>query len=120
VPDYNRTRAMARRLLSEYDGRSTAMYLSRDVGGAISSTTGAYVAGTTTTYNVTGIVGNYSMAQVNGVSIMSGDLRVVITDEVIPAKSDSIVIDGNSYSLININTVNVGGTILLYILQVRR
>lgn len=104
-------------LLGEFDQRTTKIKIVRNSGGGVSATTGLYVDGTETEYELTGIVSPYAKS---GDSIKSGDLRLSITSDVEPLSNDSIVIDGNSYSIISINKVNPGGTTLMYILQVRR
>lgn len=91
--------------------------------GTYDPATGQSSASTTTDYTVVGALLNYKDYEVNGTSVLAADRRCVLAAKnmtIVPAVTDTAIVDGVSYNVVNIQIQEVGGTALAYSLQIRR
>jgi hypothetical protein len=97
--------------------------LRRLTPGAYNPSTGGSAASTTKDYTVTGALLNYKDYEVNGTSVLAADRRCVIAAKnmtIVPAVTDTVIVDSISYNVVNLQIQEVGGTPLAYSLQIRR
>lgn len=115
--DYSRSRATAERLIARF-GQSGSIRRLTPGGGP------DYDPGepTTTDYDVTFVLSEYSNREIDGTLIKAGDKKVLLSTEglsITPALGDRIVVAGTAHRIENIKPLNPGGTVLLYEMQAR-
>ena len=112
--------------------RSTASRLLAKFGKAVpitvvvktySPSSGAFTVTSTTTTTVNGAVSEFSAGITGNADVISGDLKVTIaamdlTQE--PLAGDTVVIDGQTYKVINVFPTYSGELVALWKLQVRK
>lgn len=116
-PLYTELQAEASVLLAEY-GRP--MLLRRPGVSTIDPVTDEEVSSPPVDQPCTGIATSYQTNLIDGTRIKSGDRKVILTAEQPPQMADTLVIDGTSWTLVDIDTKQPAETVLVYILQVRR
>lgn len=105
IYDYDRITARAKAQIEKYGG---TVYLKVPVDGKVNSGTGQI------TYNqisipVKGIVTGYSTIEVNNISVLENDRKVIIaTDSGKPLVNNIIEIDGEEYRILEVNDINPG------------
>lgn len=95
--------------------------------GSILRTTGADettyppTPGSTTSFDCTLILSQYSARDRDGTNITDRDLKAMISPdaETDPRNGDSLQVQGRTYSIENVTPYKPGGTVLYYIAQVR-
>jgi hypothetical protein len=109
----------ARRLVQKY-GQS--MSFSRVVEGSFVPSTGAVGAGTTSSYTAYGVPITYDASEIDNLTIMENDLRVIVEVNVagnIPLVGDVVTIDGQAYRVLSVKKTVAQSVSLIYTLQVR-
>lgn len=78
--------------------------------------------GSLTSYSCTLLLSEYSLRDRQGANITARDLRALISPDAAsdPRIGDRLQFQGKEYSIINVDAVNPGGTILMWECQVRR
>ena len=117
---YPRLRATASRLLAD---KGQLVSIRRRAAGAYNVETGAAVADPGTIYSGFGVVSEYPLRQVDGQSVLHGDLRVTLeapSTMVEPVAGDYALIGATEYAVVGASKVAPGGVTVLYKLQVRR
>jgi hypothetical protein len=99
---------------------NSKMMIKRRTAGSINSTTGVFTAGTLSSIELTGIVKTYNSRQIDGVSIQTGDLMIIVDSTTQVLGDDNIVIDNNLYSVVSITEVKPSASALMYKVQVRK
>jgi len=66
-----------------------------------------------------GVFDNYSAAEINGTTILSGDIRVYFVGD-LPAVNDTIDYSGSTWRVVNVNRIAPGGTDVLYDVRIRK
>ena len=107
-------------MLAEFDCRSTSIYLVRHSSRTMNPVTRELDAGSTANLDVVGVTVPYKQTQIDGTTIQAKDIRLVIDSQQAPQADDDVVIDGDSFGIVDIKTFNAGGAVLGYDLQVRR
>lgn len=73
------------------------------------------------TYTLKGIMKKYPENVIDGSRITSSDRQVMIETSVVkPVMTDKLTINGQSWPIMEIESINPAGTELLYIVRVRR
>jgi len=110
--------ATAKSLLARY---GTTVTLHRVTGETFDPVTGATVAGSDASVTTTGVLLKYAENAIDGVSIMAGDRKLVLSNEQEPLPSDNPVIGGENWSIVSIDPVKPDdATPVVYFVQVRR
>jgi len=100
-----------------------AVTLRKIVPGAYNEADGSTAAATTTDHATTGLLLAYSDRVVDGELIKQNDRRCILKVQglsVAPEINDRVVVGSDVYTVISFKTVEIGGVVVLYTLQVRR
>lgn len=114
--DYLEDRADADELIAEF-GQSGVLRRQTTSGPAHNPVV------TTTDYDATFAVLDYTNREVDGTRVFSTDKKVLLKAgalAVTPTLSDELVIGGVAHSLIRIDPLAPGGTVVCWTLQIRR
>lgn len=115
--DYTTMQSVASELL-EYFGGASERTITYDTGGSFNSTTQTFTK-STSTFTGWGVVSQYDQDEVDGVTILSSDLRLVLQKTSRrPEVDNTVSIDGDDYRIKAVEVSNPGGVDLLYICQV--
>ena len=107
-------------LLNELDERDTKIQLVRHSGRTFDDAEREQLPGTTENLDVNGVSHKLNKPIKPGTAVVSGDVRVLLDSLVAPLEADNVLIDTLNYSIIALNTLNPGGVLIGYELQVRR
>lgn len=118
MPNYANLQAASRRLLAKF-GQS--MTLTQQTAGAYSPDTGNVTSTTVTTID-NGVILPYAEGIQNdsGSLIQQGDAQVLIQCNVVPKPNDTLTIQSQVWTIINVKALEPSGINLLYELQVRK
>lgn len=115
----NRFRPMAHNLIAKYGKTVT---FTKTTAGTFDPVTGT-TAGSTSTDTVVKVVppAAVDVAEVNGTSIQTGDMKVsVAAVDYTPDINQTVTIDGATYDIISVSPVYSGELVALYDCQVRK
>lgn len=115
--DYADMAQTALEIIEEYGVE--AAIARHDSGG---STPWNPVAGGSTEYPCTVIVTYYVDSLLNGSSIKQGDKKIIVAAAdlpITPTTTDTITVNGEKYSVVNVKNVAPGGVSLIYEIQAR-
>jgi hypothetical protein len=80
--------------------------------------------GTPTTHGCTVVIDSYSaMDMASNAGIQVGDVKLLVSVpslDITPGSGDSVKVSGDTYSVINVTTVQPGGVAVLYQIQGRK
>ncbi len=117
-------RAGALEVLTAFGGdRPVAMVLRQLTPGTYDPATGGAPAPTTADYEVIGTLIKYADLYINGTTILREDRRCNISAvdmTVVPKIEDRVIADGITYAVIEVETKEISGTPINYVMQVRR
>jgi len=116
---YQRRRAAVSRLLERY---GTSLTLQHYQEGACDPASGE-VAAAWSQRVLTGLVRDYRQDQVDGSLVLSGDRELILAGETEtepPRPGDRLVLAGETYTVVQVNTLEPGGLALLHRCQIRR
>ena len=75
---------------------------------------------TTSTFTVNGVVDFYSKDEVNGTTILSGDIKLIIeSNGNVPTNEDVATIESIDYRVMNVLHVSPAGVAIIYEVQLR-
>lgn len=109
--------ATALRLLTKF-GQSIT--LARTTGSSVDPVTGTVTAGSDASVTTTGVLLKYPDSMIDGTRIIASDRRMIVSNEQVPDPSDKPTLNGQDWSIVNIETLSPAGTDVIYELQVRR
>lgn len=66
-----------------------------------------------------GIVANYTRDEIDGTLIQENDLRVTVDSTTAIVKTNKILVDDIPYRIVDLQTINLAGTLAGYVAQVR-
>lgn len=115
--DYANMAQTALEMIEEYGVE--AVIARRDSGG---STPWNPAAGASTEYPCAVIVTYYVDSLLNGSSIKQGDKKIIVAAAdlpITPTTTDTITVNGEKYSVVNVKNVAPGGVSLIYEIQAR-
>ena len=96
--------------------------LRKTMPGAYNPSTGAVGATSPVDVATRGILISYRDSQINGTTILQGDRKCIIKADINPFVGDKLLVGGEALSIISVKRVPLGddGTVIVYILQVRK
>lgn len=95
-----------------------AVYVSKANGAYDNSTLKNTV--TTTNYNCTAAIFDYKLSNIDNVTVKRGDCYALVADlSIEPKVNDSVSINSKNWSVVDVKTVYLSGSAVLYKLQVR-
>lgn len=110
--------ATAEKLLAKF---GSAITLSRKTGDSVDPITGTVTAGTDASVITTGLLTPYPDKMVDGTRILKSDRKLVLSNEHAPLPTDKPVIGGESWAIVDIETVKPNGVdAVVFFCQVRR
>jgi hypothetical protein len=106
--------------------RGEALILEQVSAGTYSTTTGGYTGESTTRTAFTGFVGPYTSREINGTSVLLGDLRVVVDGSqlaalsLVPESGNTIERSGGErYRIVSVEDRPINGASLVQMIQIR-
>jgi hypothetical protein len=114
---YSGLQSTASRLLERF---GTEVVIQRAVQGVIDPVVGVRARLAPETLTTTGVFQKIPTMLADDTRIKQGDYWLTIDSSVKPEITDKLLIDGVSWSIINIETVKPADTAIVYRLQVRR
>ena len=114
---YDDMAATALRLLDQF---GQAVTINRTTDESTDPVTFVVTAGTDAELATTGILKLYPDRTVDGTRILASDRELVLSDEQEPLITDTLTIDDQPWSVVDIKTVSPAGTDVVYFVQVRR
>lgn len=95
--------------------------LPRTTGGSIDPIDGYTIAGSDASVTTTGLLKSYKDSMIDGTRILNGDRELLLSNEQEPLPSDKPTIGGESWTIVNIETVKPDdNTVIAYRCQVRK
>ena len=95
-------------------------YLQLKTGyGTVGFVSGTRSADTVVTSELIGVVTTYTKNEIDGTLIQQNDLMVTVDATIAVSKDDITVINSEDYRIVDIEVINIAGTLIGYILQVR-
>jgi hypothetical protein len=117
-------RAGCLEVLTAFGGdRPVAMVLRQLTPGTYDPATGGAPTPTTNDYDVIGTLLKYSDLFINGTTILREDRKCIISAvgmTVAPKIEDRIIADGITYAILEVETKEISGIPMDYVMQVRR
>jgi hypothetical protein len=114
---YSSLASRAEKLIAKYGQTVT---LTRANAGAVDPVTGAASSAASTVLTTKGVIIDYSEGIANGVNILMGDNRVLLSSKVEPKNDDVVTVSNGSYKVISVKILSPAGIVVMYELQVRR
>ena len=115
---YSSLAATALRLLQD---KGQSVSLSRETGGTFDPILGSTSGATTTAWTGYGAAFDYKSAQVDGVMVIKGDIRLLLEAvDTTPEMGDRATVDSIDYQVISVKETSPGGVVVMYELQLRR
>lgn len=68
------------------------------------------------------VIDKFAFNEIDGEQVKSSDVKLVMfnNDDTVPSLSDKVVLNGVTYDLINVNPVQAGSKVIIFMLQLRR
>ena len=116
--NYSALQTTSERLLRE---NGQAITFSYTTGAVINPATGEVTdAGTTATVTGYGIATNYQNTEIDGESVLAGDLRLIANNVATEPEPDwTVSVNSKTWRVMNVQPVNPAGTNVIYICQLR-
>lgn len=114
--DYTRSQATALRLITKFGTSATLMREGAPVGPVYNPE-----PGTQTELSVTVVFDTYRSDEIDGTLIRRDDLKVLMASgDVVPTVEDRLKdASGNTFSIVQIDALKPGGTVLMWTMQCR-
>jgi len=117
-----RMQKTADKLLNKFDEREVKIILRSAGARVFSEALGEFVIEPSSESTLTGVATTYNQSLVNGATVQSGDIQLVVTRAVEINQSDKVFMDNVEYSIIAIDPIAYTGKDLTiaYKVQLRR
>ena len=94
----------------------------KTVGVAAYNAASGVKSTTTTDKSIDVVVDKFAFNEIDGEQVKSSDVKLVMfnNDDTVPSLSDKVVMNGVTYDLINVNPVQAGSKVIIFMLQLRR
>ena len=116
----DRMRKTATRLLDKFDESDGRIKLVRKGIPTWDDDAGEFLPGIDTTIDLVGITVNFEDSEVNNTTILSGDVKVVVTSKEQIKLNDKLLIDGVEWSVVSEPKPNYTGIPICYMVQARK
>jgi len=113
----DRLTATALRLLTNY---GQAIYCHKINTAAFDPETGEAAVLGRTDYDGQGYPSNYNRFQVDGVTILQGDILLILSTTTLPEVNDICEVSGTTYTMLNIQRITAQGNDVVYKIQLRQ
>lgn len=114
---YADMQATAKRLITD---KGQLVTLRTATGSAYNPATGTVGVTYTDHADIPAVVTNFKASEVDGVKVVKGDKRVILSNERSPVIDDLIVIGAVTHKVIDVETVSPAGEDVIYKAQVRK
>ena len=114
---YSGLAAAATRLLTKRGQSATWEHDNDD--GTFNPATGETSAGTKTPYTAKGVLLDFEIARIDGVSILATDSRFIMQVGSRPENNDVVTVNSVAYQTIKVRETNPAGTPVIYEVQLR-
>jgi hypothetical protein len=98
--------------------------INRYMPATYNSSDGSVIPGAVKTWNTRGVLLNYSDTLLTGEDIKRGDRALYLKLKDLPTyqavEADKITVGSDIYTVISFKTIELSGTAIIYILQIRR
>lgn len=117
-----RMKKVSDKLLTKFDERDVKIQLKVAGARTFNNITAEYEWGADTQYEMTGVAVGYDDNMIDGTTIQTGDIRLVVFCEVKPENENKVIIDGTEYSIVNISPAAYTGIdkVINYKIQIRK
>lgn len=115
--DYDSMASTALALLENFGFDIT---LTRTTGASVDPVTGVETPGTDASVPTTGLIKPYPDRMIDGKRILASDRQLILSNEQEPLPADKPLVNGENWSIVDIITVSPAGTVVVYMVQVRR
>lgn len=106
----------ATRLITAYGQACT---LTKLTAGTFDGVLGVYSGQTTTNYTVNAVIDEYKNSFIDGSLVKMGDKKAYIESATQPEIDNSLTVGTVVHKIVNVKTINPGGTVVLYEAQLR-
>jgi len=113
---YNEMATVARELLTEF---GQAWTLTRTTGEDIDDVTGVVTPGSDTVYTPQGVLVEFNREEKAEGRIEHGDRKLILDDTIEPLLDDVLTLEGESWTIVDIEKVKPAAVDLIYKVQVR-
>ena len=93
--------------------------LTKLTAGTFSGVLGGYTGQTSTDYTVKAYLDNYKDSMIDGTMVQRGDRLAYIANTEQPLIDNVVTASTIDYKVLNVKSINVGGTVVLYEAQLR-
>lgn len=114
---YEKMAATASRLISKYGTNATLKTSGVNVSDKV---TGTVLVQEQSIYDFKAIVKDYNRDMVDGTTILMGDKLIIAESKISPEPSDTIIINGQTWKVVDIKESNPAGVKLVLFIQVRK
>ena len=115
-----RMQKTATRLLDKFDESDGRIKLIRKGIPTWDDDAGEFLPGADTLIDLIGVTVDYSESEINNTTILSGDIKVVVTSSEQIKLSDKLQIDGVEWSVVSEPKANYTGIPVCYMVQARK
>jgi hypothetical protein len=117
---YDDLDAIMQECLADFDCRTQKLQLVGKSSKQMNPITREFEFTEAVPVEITAITLPVNKSVIDGESIFVGDIRVIMDKKQQPQKDDNIIIDGENYAFVQIDTFNAGGVLLGFDCVVRR
>ena len=116
----SRMQKTATRLLDKFDESDGRIKLIRKGVPIWDNDAGEFLPGIDTTIDLVGITVNFEDSEINNTTILSGDVKVIVTSNDPIKLNDKLLIDGVEWSVVSEPKSNYTGIPICYMVQARK
>ena len=114
---YDNFAVTASKLLAKYGAPAV---ITSVTGGSFDPATGSITGSTTTFVNGNGFATSYKLAEIDGETVLTNDVKVIIEKTAsAPTVGSTCDINSKIYRIMNVTPISPAGTDVIYILQCR-
>ena len=115
-----RMQKTATRLLDKFDESDGRIKLVRKGIPTWDDDAGEFLPGIDTSIDLVGVTVNFEDSEINNTTILTGDVKVIVTSKEPIKLNDKLLIDGIEWSIVAEPKTQYTGTVICYILQARK
>ena len=116
---YDAQKQTASILLAKF-GTEITISNASDLGGGFDPETGEYITPTPSADIIcSGLMIGYKLSEIDGVTVLSGDAKIICDAPTKPEIDSVISISGSTWRVVSVSAVQPDGDAIIYTLQVR-